>query len=412
MKTGFFFRQEDGSLSSPSSGLLAIIDSWQSLEQWWLLIRSRLTLPAPTQCPVCGMAQRLGEEEVTLSNGKQEHVFDISFIGHAHEITLPQTGDMLLVHEVTDERSRFKKLSAEVLQYESLCKAIEDVYFRIDLNGLIQFISPSSYKLMRYRPEELRGCSLKDLCATLDNWLELLEIFEKTDIVEDFDVVLKCQKGHQIPVSMNARLVFDARGNRVGIEGILRDITEREQMDTLLAERTRKMQESLVKLENLKRALDQHALVSITDSEGRITYVNEWMVKVSQYSWEELIGQGHRKLNSDYHPKSFFKEMWRIILSGGVWRGEICNRRKDGGEFWVDCTIFPIMTPSGKPFQFIAISTEISNRIQIEQRLQGNRDFLLGVTDAMGEGVYVLDLHGRFCWGGVRMNCWAAIYMN
>ncbi|MBF0371398.1 MAG: PAS domain S-box protein [Magnetococcales bacterium] len=393
--SGFAFRREDETLSMANTALQAMLAAWPTPDHWWSLVRRRITLPAPTQCPVCGLAQRLGSMETSLSLPEGEQFFDITFSGHAHGLTGPEAGDMLLIRDVTLEKKRLADTSREIDLYRSLCDSIEDVYYRLNPGGIIQFISPSCHKLLYFRTKELIGTYLRDLCVDPDYWSELLEILENSDSVEDFDLVLRCAKGNQVPVSLNARLVFDAKGQRIAIEGILRNIAEREQLDTILAERTRQLQEAMVKLENQKFALDQHAIVSITDANGKIIYINGKMVQISQYTRDEMLGKEFRILDSGHHPKSFFKEMWRTLNSGRVWRGEIRNRKKDGSFFWVDCSIIPIMTPSGKPYQFISIGTDISSRIQAEERLEANRSFLLNISDAMGEGIYVLDLQGR-----------------
>ncbi|MBW6452727.1 MAG: PAS domain S-box protein [Methyloprofundus sp.] len=117
-----------------------------------------------------------------------------------------------------------------------------------------------------------------------------------------------------------------------------------------------------------KKALDQHAIVSITDVKGTITYVNEKFVQLSQYSADELVGQNHRILKSGLHSQSFYQEMWRTIAKGNVWQGELANRAKDGSIYWVSSTIVPRLNAQGKPEKYIGMRTDISAIKKLEQQ--------------------------------------------
>jgi PAS domain S-box-containing protein len=125
-----------------------------------------------------------------------------------------------------------------------------------------------------------------------------------------------------------------------------------------------------VDLHNQKFALDQHAIVSITNLQGTITYANQRFCDISGYSREELLGQNHRIVKSDEHPPQVFEELWRTICRGDVWHGDIKNRKKDGVFYWVNATIVPLLDVNGLPHQFIGIRTDITVNKNLERSLQ------------------------------------------
>ena len=122
-------------------------------------------------------------------------------------------------------------------------------------------------------------------------------------------------------------------------------------------------------LENVKFALDKATTVSVTDLNGDILYVNDLFCEVSKYSREELIGQNHRIVNSNYHPKEVFQQMWATIESGNIWRGEVRNKAKDGTIWWAAATIVPFLDDLGKPYQYVAIRSDITERKEMEEEI-------------------------------------------
>jgi PAS domain S-box-containing protein len=145
----------------------------------------------------------------------------------------------------------------------------------------------------------------------------------------------------------------DEAGNLRGFSQVTRNITAYKEAEEAL-------HSSLRQLAELKAALDESAIVAITDQHGKITYVNDKFCEISKYYREELLGQDHRILNSGYHTKEFIEDLWSTIAQGDVWQGEIRNRARDGSPYWVDITIVPSLDEAGRPDQYFAICHDIT----------------------------------------------------
>jgi len=148
----------------------------------------------------------------------------------------------------------------------------------------------------------------------------------------------------------------------------------------------------LSELSAQKYALDQAAIVAATDAAGVITYVNQKFCEISGYSRAELLGNTHRIINSGYHDREFFKNLWKTIRAGEIWRGEICNRAKDGHLYWVYTTIVPFRNQQGEIYQFLSIRQDITELKQAQQTILQQQEQIITASrlSALGEMAAIL----------------------
>jgi len=155
-----------------------------------------------------------------------------------------------------------------------------------------------------------------------------------------------------------------------------------------LEESTLTQMQTLIKeLGYQKRALDESSIVAATDRTGSITYVNEKFTQISGYEAHELLGQNHRLLRSGYHDLAFYQQMWETISAGQIWKGEICNRKKNGETYWVQTTIVPFIGQDGRPYQYLSIRYDITDLKQAQEMILEQQEKMIATSklSALGE---------------------------
>ena len=148
--------------------------------------------------------------------------------------------------------------------------------------------------------------------------------------------------------------------------------------------------------DQLRRAMDEAAIVVETDAKGDITYANHKFCELSGYTKEELAGQNHRILHSGVHPREFWKDLWYTISNGNVWHGDICNKSKAGELYWVRTTIIPFLDEkTGEPVSYKAIRFDITERKNLEAKLQLEKERAEITLASIADGIIKINPSGQ-----------------
>jgi two-component system, sensor histidine kinase and response regulator len=215
---------------------------------------------------------------------------------------------------------------------------------------------------------------------------ELTEVNERMrdDIDSRNHVLASLHKAARSLLKHNINgLVLPAENDLVGLSDLLPDLVKHQEISRL-------------ELFNQRFAMDQHAIVSITDTNGYILYVNDKFCKISGYERDELLGKQHQIISSGHHSDAFYSNLWQTITNGKVWHSEICNRAKQGHEYWVDATIVPFLDLDGQPYQYIAIRTEITERKRMTEKIEISERQYRTTVNSLKEVIFRTDTEGNW----------------
>ena len=330
--------------------------------------------------------------------------------------------------ELSEESSLEARARKAERRYQSLVEQIPVITF------LVSFENRKSEIYVSSHVEKLLGYTAKEWVDDPILWYQRLYPEDRARWNAEFSrtIALAQQfKGDYRFLAKNGKIVWihgevtvgrDDHGRPSFLQGVGYEITElklaeevlrrsSEELDSLVKARTTEisavnksleaeitlrerieitMRQNLKELADVKSALDEHAIVAITDPQGKITYANDKFCGISKFSREELAGQDHRIINSGFHSKEFMRDLWGTIGRGKVWKGEIQNRAKDGSHYWVDTTIVPFLGPDGKPAQYVAIRADITERKRAQERQNQLMGELKEINEQLNQFAYVV----------------------
>jgi PAS domain S-box-containing protein len=242
----------------------------------------------------------------------------------------------------------------------SLIEASHDPLVTISIDGKIMDMNEAMIEVCDVSREKLKGQDFTNYFTDKVKAKAVYEkVFEKGFVI---DYPLTMIDGKLTDVLFNGSVYKDAKGTVQGAVVVARDVMEQKNIE-------KNLMQSLKEVSDYKYALDASSIVEVTDENGVIKYVNENFCKISQFSSSELIGKTHRIINSSYHTPEFMNNLWKKISNGEIWRDEIKNQKKDGTYYWVLTTIVPFLDEAGKPYQYVAIRTDITQQKKNEQDL-------------------------------------------
>ncbi len=200
---------------------------------------------------------------------------------------------------------------------------------------------------------------------------------------------------HRLLKRQIKRFLPDVDLEEQGLQGFINAVnvayknydTDYQQLERTLEVSSR---ESFKELSDFKFAISTTVMVVITDSKGKISFVNDNFLNASGYTKSELIGRDNRELNSNFHPKSFYDEMFHTIKSGKVWKGEVRDVSKNGKQYWVDTTIVPMLNKLGKPYRYISFKIDISKIKNAELKTRQHAENLERINNELDQFAYVV----------------------
>ncbi|MFP3510519.1 PAS domain S-box protein [Peribacillus sp. SIMBA_075] len=312
--------------------------------------------------------QASGEGEIIHQFGihKDGHAFSLFFRMNAFSLE-KEIHYLVVFHKVKDQSRLNQNQSYPINELVDIMYAIDEstIVAFTDEKGKIKSFNKKFCEVSKYSASELLGKDHRIINSGHHSKQFMQNLWRTISAgsVWQGEVKNRAKDGTYYWVDTTIVPFLNEMGKPYKYLAIRKEITEYKRV-------VKELKKSVHKLVDFQFALDASSIVAITDQKGTIKYVNDQFCRISKFSKEELIGQNHRIINSGFHSREFFNDLWKMISSGNVWKGEIKNMTKDGTYYWVDTTIVPFLDEHNKPYQYLAIRHEVTNRKIAEEEIQ------------------------------------------
>jgi len=265
------------------------------------------------------------------------------------------------IRDITSKKEMYLELTKHRNYLQQILDALPHAIFVKNINTLV-IQTANRLALTEFNYPDQTG-QIQGYANHSVEYQRAIELVKKTKLPITLEESRILNDGNEKYLEVYIHPFLNDQGDIHELLEIITDITVRKKIEE-------RLKNTLKELRDIRDAMDEHAIVSITDALGNITYVNDKFVQVSGYSREELIGKNHRIIKSREHSPEFYGKIWDTITSGRIWQGEIRNLSKNGSYYWVSSTIVPFLNENGKPYQYVSIRTEITEQKKIAEQLK------------------------------------------
>ncbi|MFN7497388.1 MAG: PAS domain S-box protein [Hyphomonadaceae bacterium] len=331
-----------------------------------------------------GNALQSGSSEIQAAKGRIQTGFLITII-------LVGIAFILIFELWRQDRETTQKEKIRYREFARFAELARNPIIRTNRNREIIWANDAYLALTGYSRDEVIGKrpSQLTLCSETDP-AEIARLIKALDGGEATSATLlnRAKTGRIYWVNLDIQPLHDDQGQLEGFQAIETEVTD-------LVEAQRRADDALANLNAYQSALDEHSIISVADQFGHIEFVNDRYCEISGYSREELIGQSYQAVQSGKHDPSYFKSMRDTINAGHSWRGEVCNRAKDGSFFWVDATVVPLPATRTQGARFVSVLYDITERKRTETELKDALNLSSTFFDVSSELLCIADNKGR-----------------